>query len=250
MTDPYRSGGGHRTPVHGYQAPSEYDRISADIPLWGAWSGARGRIQAAEDLSAAEQNRAYWDELVAPTADQLTAQYDYDPSSRDAEAQALRQMQEWSRGGLTSADRGMMDVTRGRDEQSTSAQREALMQQSQARGMGGSGADLASQMSANQQGQQQSSDREAQMMASAQQRQLAATQQAGSLASQMRGEGQHETERQADANVAGIQGAFDAASTRAAGATNQYSGDAATRQQGRDRQQSDDDSLLGFLSEI
>lgn len=247
---PYDSGGGHRTPRRAPYQPSDYDEVSSQIPLWGDWSGARGRIQAGEDASAEDQNRAYWDSLNAPTADQLTAQYDYSPEGLAAQRQALSQMQEWGRGGITSADRAMMDAGRARDEQSTSAQRQALMQQAQARGMGGSGAELASQMSANQQGQMQSSDREATAMASAQQRALQAVQQSGQMGTQMRAQGQHETERQADANVAGVQGAFDNAATRAAGATGQYSQDASTRQQARDRQQESDDSLLGFLGSL
>lgn len=241
---PYESGGGHRTARRGPQQTSESDQIMAQIPLLGGWSGARGRIQHEEDLRAEDANRAYWDELNAPSAEQLTA--DYDTRGADAQMAALDQMAEWGRGGLTATDRAMMDTARARDEQASSAQRLALQQQAQARGMGGSGFDLASQLGADQAQQTRSSDRQTQMMAAAQQRALQAIQQSGQLGAQVRQGDQREAEQGADA----VQGAFDAASTRAAGATNQYSADGAARQQGRDRQQDSDDSLLGFLGSL
>lgn len=232
---PYSSGGAHRTQGRTAVQHSDADDVMSQIPLLGGWSGARGRIQAEQDAAAGDANRQYWDSLNAPTADDLRG----DPALRQAQLQALGQMQEWSRGGLTQADRGMLDASRGRDEQASSAQREALTQQAQARGVGGSGLDFAMQQQATQQGQQQSSDREATAMASAQQRALQAAQQSAQIGS---------ATRQQDASD--VQGSFDDAATRAAGATGQYAGDASTRQQGRDRQQDSDDSLLGFLGNL
>jgi hypothetical protein len=231
----YSSGGGHSTQRRAPVQASDYDTTSAAIPLWGGWSGARGRIQAEEDARAADANRGYWDELNAPTADALRG----DPALRDAQMGALDQMAEWGQGGLTGADRGMLDASRRRDEQAASAQRQAMTQQAQARGIGGSGLDFAMQQSADQQGQQRSSDREAEMMGSAQQRALTAIQQQGQMGSRIR-----------EQDASDITSSFDAAATRAAGATNQYSGDTSTRQQGRDRQEAQDESLLGFLGSL
>lgn len=232
---PYQSGGDYRQRGRTQTQYSEADEVMSQIPLLGGWSGARGRIQGAEDAAAADANRAYWDEINAPSVEDLRG----DPTLRQAQMDALDQMAEWSRGGLTGADRATMESARGRDSQQAQAQRMALEQQAQARGIGGSGLDFAMRQQADQGAQQRSSDRDAQMMAAAQQRALQATQQRAQLGSQT---------RQQDASD--VTGAFDSATTRAAGATGQYSGDASTRQRGRDRQQESDDSLLGFLGSL
>jgi hypothetical protein len=232
---PYESGRtGHQTVTTRRAANYNGDDVMAQIPLLGAWSGARGRQQAEQDAQAAEQNRAYWNELNPPGVDDLR-----EGPGRDAELSALDQMSEWGSGGLTSADRGMLDASRRRDEQAASAQRQAIARDANARGVGGGGLDFAMQQQADQRGQQQSSDREAQLMSSAQDRALQAIQQQGQMGSQL---------RQQDSGD--VQGSFDNATTIAAGATNQYAGDAQTRQQGRDRQQDSDDSLLGFLGSL
>lgn len=250
-TRPYRASGGYSAdseePAYRYETP--YDIVSDQIPLWNQLSGASGRMQSHQDQRTADRNRTYWDELNAGTPEDWTADYQYDATQGlDAQRAALSQMQEWGRGGLTSADRAMMETGRERDQQASSAQRLALQQQAQARGVGGSGLDYAAQLGATQQGQQQSSDRSTQMMATAQQRALQAMQQSGQLGSQMRGQMQHEQERTADGAVEGRQQAFDNAATRAAGATGQYSTDASARQSARDRQQEGNDSILGAIA--
>lgn len=227
----YSSGGGYRAPNY-TGGVSDYDQVSSQIPIWGWLDGSRGRVQSDEDRRAEDRNRAYWDELRAPSADQLRG----DPMLRDAQLSALDRMSEWGNGGLTDADRSMLEASRGRDMQAARASREALQQQAQARGIGGSGLDFAMQQQANEGAAQRSSDRESQMMATAQDRALRATQQQAQIGSGVR-----------EQDSGDVQTAFDAASTRAAGATGQYGTDTSARQRARDRQQQADDSLAGFV---
>ncbi len=235
---------------HGGEEAFDLERPEglSNIPVLGGlldWiSGEGGRRDARNAAGLEERNRRMALSLTAPTADQLTPQYGHE--GLDAQRAALSQMQEWGRGGLTDTDRGMMEATRRRDEQGARSQASAIQQQSQARGMGGSGMDLASQQQASQLGQQQSSDRETSMLASAQARALQAMQQSGQLGGQIRQQGQHEAEAVPDAT----QGAWDAATQRAALVTGQYAGDQARREregQRRDQQASSLASAVGGL---
>src|SRR5690349_8362048 len=117
---------------------SDSDRILASIPIIGGLGGSQGRIDAANNARESSRNRQYWDTIATPSVEQLTPDYQYDPSNEAAQQQALEQLQRWGSGGLTDADRGAMASTRRRDEQGARGQREAIMQQAQARGMGGS----------------------------------------------------------------------------------------------------------------
>lgn len=220
--------------------------------LIGDLNGATSRYQHAREQRQADERLRWWMDLNAPTADQLAQRYDYDArGGREgllAQTSALDQLGRWSRGGLTDADRGMMESTRMRDAQASASQRQAIMQQMQARGMGGSGSDLASQMMASQMGQQQASDAESQMMQSAQQRALSATQAQAQLGGQMRALSQHETETQQDAYNRAIQQSYEDATSRAQGANNAQTG-AAQGQRWADEQQAQGNQRTGsFLS--
>lgn len=229
---------------------SDSDRVIASIPIIGGLSGSQGRIDAANNQRTADENRSYWDTLSPPTADQLTADYQYDPEGHDAQTAALRQLQQWGSGNLTDADRGAMESVRRRDQQGARAQRGALMQQAQARGMGGSGLDFISQQSANQGAEAQASDAEAQMLQGAQARALAAVQAQGQLGGQIRQQGQHETEMRAEAPVQGIQQAYEDQSSRAAGATGQYGTDASSRNAALGRAAHERESAIAGLGSI
>lgn len=260
MADPRsytQQGRVHTTGARGDYELTDYDRVSADIPVWNWLSGAGARRDQQQALRDQDYNRAYWDSLGSPEASQLAQQYqqaEYDPQSREAQLQALSQLQDWSRGGLTGADRQGLESQRLRSAQASRSQREALAQGAAARGMGGSGLDFAMQQQANQSGQQQASDAESQMLQGAQQRQLQATQASAQLATGMRGQMQHETEyntgianAQQDANTNAIQQAYEDAMNRAAGATNQYSTDSARASGNADRRDRETESGLGFL---
>ena len=218
---------------HSSDQPSstQFDQGGQYVPL--DLLGSRGRIQAQTDATNAARNQGYWNNIQAPTQQQLMGSQ----QGQDAQHAALSQMQQWGQGGLTGADRSMMEATRGRDAQAAGAQQRSMMQQATARGVGGSGLDYATQMGAQQQGQQQASDAESQMMGHAQQRALQATQQQGQLGGQMRQQDQ-----------SAYQGAFQNQATRAGGATGQYGADQAARQSSRDRQQQSDTAAVGLLA--
>lgn len=217
-----------------YDSLDEYTRVSAGTPLWGWLSGTGSQVDAARAQDAASQNRSYWDRLQAPTQGQLR-----DGQGRDAQMAALQQMQQWGRGGLTEADRGMLETQRSRDAQASGSARGAIQQQAQARGLGGSGLDFAGQMAANQQGQQRSSDAESQMLEGAQQRALSAVQAAGGLGTQIR-----------NADTDATQTSFQDAANIAAGATGQYSTDVGSANQRSSRDQQRDQGLISALGAI
>lgn len=212
-------------------APSDLDTsVGQYIPL--DLFGSSGRIQAQRDAATQDANRGYWNSIAPPTADQLS-----DPQGVQAQRAALAQMQQWGQGGVTATDRAGLESQRQRDAQASGSAQRSIMQNAQARGVGGSGLDYATRMQASQQGQQQSSDAESQMLQGAQQRALQAMSASAALGGQMRDQA---------ANGA-TQQAFTDQTQRAAGATNQYSQDAATTQAGRDRKQQSDMSAVGLL---
>lgn len=229
---------------------ADADQILARIPIIGGLSGSQGRIDAAQNAMAADVNRSYWDTITAPSAADLTPQYNWNPEGRDAQSAALSQLAQWGQGGLTGADRGMLETTRRRDAQAAGSQRGALMQQAQARGVGGSGLDYATQMQANQAGQAQASDAESQMMMGAQQRALAATQAQGQLGGQLRQQDTSQTQTEAESQTNATQQAYEDLMQRAAGATGQYSTDSSSRDSARARaaqQERDSTSALGSI---
>lgn len=244
---PYDERGQWYTDTYGHRRSDterNSDAVEAQIPIIGGMSGASDRLQRDWDTEQADANRAYWDTLQTPTAQDLTP--DYRPEGRDAQMAALAQMQEWGRGGLTGADRAMMESTRRRDEQAAGSSRRAMMQQAQARGVGGSGLDYGSQMMATQAGQQQASDAESQMLQGAQQRALQAVQQQGTMGGALRSGDQHEAEASVDAT----QQAFEDAASRAAGATQQYGTDVGSGQRLAERRAQRDRDTTSALGSI
>lgn len=235
MANDYQSGGGHQGGRTGGYRLTDYDNASADIPIWSWLSGAGNRRDQLNAANAADQNRGYWDSLVAPSANQLMGP----PEDRDAQMAALQQMQQWGSGGLTGTDRRMMETQRGRDQQASGAAQRGIMQQAQARGVGGSGLDYGTQLAASQQGQQRTSDAESQMMQSAQTRALAATQAAGNLAGNVR-----------EQDTGATQQAFQDAASRAAGATGQYGTDANNANMLSGRRRQDDRDFASGLGSI
>lgn len=219
--------------------------------LLGFVSGRDSQFQHAESQRLADERERWWSTIHSPTASELTPEYDYNArggaEGLSAQEAALGQLGQWAHGGLTGADRAMMESTRMRDAQASASQRQAIMQQMQARGMGGSGADLATQMMASQLGQQQASDAESQMMQGAQQRALAAVQAQAQLGGNMRQLGQHETETQQNAVRDARQQAFEDRATQAAGANNAATGlQQAYSQQHQQQQQQNNQTLQGI----
>jgi hypothetical protein len=157
------------------------------------------------------KNTAIWDELEIPDIEKqrlalemygdpelesafLQDQSEYgsinlDPATRDAQMQALAQLQNISeQGGMDSVDRARMADITGQAASMAQGQREAIGQNMQARGMAGSGLELVQQQMANQNAAQMANQGGLQTAAAAQQRALDAIMNAGNLGGQMRGQ--------------------------------------------------------------
>lgn len=92
----------------------------------------------------------------------------YDDGGREIDA--LDRLSSLARGGLTDADRGMMDATSRREGMAARGDREAQLRELEARGMGSSGASLAASLGAGEAAVGRSADANASMMAQAQAR--------------------------------------------------------------------------------
>lgn len=122
-----------------------------------------------QELGDAQRSWAYADQEA------VNAQYD-----------ALDQMQQWARGGLTDTDMNNMRLAQMDNARAERGAREATMNQMQARGMGGSGAELASLLGGQQTMANANNAAGLSMQIAAQDRALRSLQNAGSMASGMR----------------------------------------------------------------
>ena len=123
-----------------------------------------------------------------------------DPGLRAAQQQALSQLQGiGTEGGLNATDRAQLARIQSQSAQADRGSREAIMQNMNARGMGGSGMELIQKLSS----QQAATDRNAQqgldVAAMAQRRALEALMQSGQLAGSMSQEDLQMQERRASA---------------------------------------------------
>lgn len=116
------------------------------------------------------------------------AQIQEDPSTRDASVNALRMLQQRGQLGLSPEDRAAFNKIRNQVASETEGKRQQILQSFAARGQGGSGAELATQMAAAQQGTQQASEEGDRMAATSSARALQAMSEAGKLGSQIRGQ--------------------------------------------------------------
>lgn len=190
---------------------SDFDEASADIPIWGWLSGAAARRDAARAAAERASQEASWMDLQrnAPDAAALTPDYYLegatdefgnllgDPSALigagadDAAAQqytmeALRQLYE--SGGYTPADRAAQAAARAAQAQQVGAMNRAALAQMEARGMGGSGAALATQLGGSQALANANQQSDAALQMAAMQRGLAALQGYGGMATTARGQ--------------------------------------------------------------
>lgn len=235
--DPYNPNNptSNTTDNSSYNALDPYYRASAGTPLWGWISGADQMVQQAHQQDASAQNRGYWLGIQPPSVDQLMGP----DEDRDAQTRALAQLQQWASGAPTTADWQNLNAQRQQDAQTARGARDALQQQASARGIGGSGLELAAQMQANQAAQQQTSNAESAMLSGVQQRSLGAAQAASTAAGNLR-----------SADVGAVQQAYDNALHRAAGITNQYSTDTGARSSAAQQQQENNQALAAGLAQI
>jgi hypothetical protein len=121
-----------------------------------------------------------------------------DPMAVEAQRRALQSMGDiYDQGGYTSAEREQIRMAEQQAASAEQAQREAVMQQAQMRGMGNSGAGLAGALAAQQGGANRSADWASQISIAGQQRALQALQNYGQQAGQMRSQsfGEDQTRR-------------------------------------------------------
>lgn len=116
---------------------------------------------------------------------ELAATYQ-DPELQAARIQALAELQGISsEGGLTAIDEARLAEIQSRNDQAARGRREAVMQNMNARGMGGSGMELINQLQANQAATDLGARQSLDVAAMAQQRALDALMQGTNLAGQM-----------------------------------------------------------------
>lgn len=109
-----------------------------------------------------------------------------DPALKQAQMEALSGLQDiTSSGGLTAMDKARLNQIETEENSRARGQREAILQGAQARGMGGSGLELMSQLQNQQQAATRKSQRDLEVEALAQERALQALMQQGNLAGQM-----------------------------------------------------------------
>ncbi len=116
------------------------------------------------------------------------AQIQEDPATRQASMQALQALQNSGRTGLTAEDRANYNQLQTQSNKNTQATLNSILQNMQARGQGGSGAELAMKLSAAQSGANTQAQAADQVAAQASQRALAAMSNAGNLGSNIRGQ--------------------------------------------------------------
>lgn len=110
-----------------------------------------------------------------------------DPATRNAQMQALAQLQSISeQGGMDSVDRARMADIMGQASSMAQGQRGAISQNMAARGLSGSGMEMVQQQMANQNAAQMANQGGLQTAAAAQQRALDAITGAGSMGGQIR----------------------------------------------------------------
>jgi hypothetical protein len=132
-----------------------------------------------------------------------------DPAYIAAQNEALSQLTEWGHGGLTAADQARLQYGRMQEDQNERANREAILNQMEARGMGGSGASLAAQLSSDQGRANRLSQQDMEMQQAAMARALQSMNAAGDLSSQARSQSFGESYQRGSAIDSANQGNLD-----------------------------------------
>lgn len=148
-----------------------------------------------------------------------------DPRLKDSQSEALAALEELaSSGGLTGQDRAVLSQIQSDVASADKGRRDAILQNSQARGMGGGGMELLAQLQSNQAATDRASQRGMDVTGLAQQRALDALIQSGSMAGQMRGQ-----EFSEDASVAASKDAIDRFNAQYMNQANQWNANTANQ---------------------
>lgn len=110
------------------------------------------------------------------------------PELKDAQMQALQTLGQRSRTGLGPEDRAALNQVRSEIQRDQEAKRQQIIQQAQARGMSGSGAELISQLTGNQASANTAAMQGEQLAGNASARALEALKAYGGMAGQVRGQ--------------------------------------------------------------
>lgn len=112
-----------------------------------------------------------------------------DPRLKAAQMSALTELQDISSAeGMRAQDKALLERIFQQEAQTQKGSRDAILQNAQMRGVGGSGLELASQISNQQASASRQSQRDLEVAAMAEQRKMDALLQAGQLGGQMRGQ--------------------------------------------------------------
>lgn len=142
-----------------------------------------------------------------------------DPRLAQAQMQALEQMAGIAdAGGMTAADKAMFDLSRRNAAAEAQAKQGQILQNMQARGIAGGGAELIAKLKAGQSAADRMSAEGMQAQITAQERALQAIRDKGSLASQLRG--QQFNEKSAEAQAKDAISRFNAGLRQQTGAAN------------------------------
>lgn len=126
-----------------------------------------------------------------------------DPMLKKAQMDALLGLQEISDGGgMTAMDKANLSRIQNEENMRARGQREAILQNAQARGMGGSGLELMSQMQNQQEAATRASQRDLDVAGMAQERALQALIQGGQMGGQMQAQDFNQQAQTAQANDA------------------------------------------------
>lgn len=128
------------------------------------------------------------EDLNDSIAESEVAKIQEDKGLREAQISALGDMQKRAKVGLSAEDRAALNQVRNEVQRDAEAKRQQVLQQMQARGMGGSGAALIAQLQAGQDAQNLASQQADTQMSQAQQRALHALGQSSDMASGIRGQ--------------------------------------------------------------
>lgn len=144
-----------------------------------------------EQAEAAIAGRSEMNEIVS------------DPRFKQNQMDALLGLQEISdSGGMTAADEANLSKIQSQEDASARGKREAILQNAQSRGLGGSGLELMSQMQNQQDAATRQSQRDMDVAGMAQQRALEALMQQGQLSGQIQNQDFNQKAQTAQANDA------------------------------------------------
>jgi hypothetical protein len=157
----------------GQQATAEYENIK--LPTIDEQLLQLQEIKNAGNLTPEQE------QTLTQKESELNS-YKQNPEAYTAQMQALQQLQKiGSEGGLTAMDRAQLNQIQNQVNAQEQSNRAAIGQNYQARGMGGSGVELAQQLAGNQAATQTAADQGFNVAAQAQQRALQAIQGAGQM---------------------------------------------------------------------